>query len=85
MIGGIIFSTAMDNVTLEKEALKLSSYEKAHLVDSLLSSLDGDLDREIEQAWADESEKRYSAYKAGKIEAVDGSQVIDKIRQELAG
>jgi len=80
-----MITTYMDNVTLEREALKLSPYEKVHLVDSLLNSLDGDMDREIEQAWADESEKRYSAYKAGKIEAVEGSQVIEGMRQELAG
>jgi putative addiction module component (TIGR02574 family) len=74
----------MDQAILEKEALKLPVHERALLVDALLSSLDTETSREIERAWAAEAEDRYQAYRAGKLEAVDGPAAIKELRTRLA-
>lgn len=49
---------------LEKKTLKLNPIDKIHLVEKILESLDKP-DPAIEQAWAEESEKRYKRYKKG--------------------
>jgi len=51
---------------LELEAQSLSKQERACLADRLLSSLDGDVFDDIEEAWIAEAERRYNEYKEGK-------------------
>jgi len=51
---------------LEMQALSLSPIDKIRLADMLLESLEKP-DPEIEAAWVAESERRYAAYKRGKI------------------
>lgn len=60
---------------LERKTLQLKPFDKIHLVEILLESMD-EPNPEIEKAWVAESEARYTAYKAGKIKAVslDGVQ-----------
>jgi putative addiction module component (TIGR02574 family) len=74
----------MDEAILQKEALKLPVQERALLADALLSSLDTEASREVERAWAEEAEDRYQAYRAGKLEAIDGSAAIKDLRSRLA-
>ncbi len=51
---------------LEREAQNLSKQERAFLADRLLSSLDGDVVDDIEEAWIAEAERCYNEYKEGK-------------------
>lgn len=51
---------------LEPEAQSLSKQERAFLADRLLSSLDGDVLGDVEEAWIAEAEHRYKEYKEGK-------------------
>ena len=74
----------MDEAILQKEALKLPVQERALLADALLRSLDTEALREIERAWAEEAEDRCQAYRAGKLEAVDGPTAIKDLRTRLA-
>ena len=74
----------MDQAILEKEALKLTPAERAVLADILLSSLDDESTRQNEAAWGALAEQRYSEYKAGKLDAVDGPNAIQALRQRLA-
>ncbi len=74
----------MDQAILEKEALKLTPAERAVLADILLSSLDDESARQNEAAWGALAEQRYSEYKAGKLNAVDGPNTIQALRQRLA-
>ena len=48
---------------LEHEAQSLSKQERAFLADRLLSSLDGDVLNDVEEAWIAEAERRYKEYK----------------------
>ena len=54
---------------LEHEAQSLSKQERAFLADRLLSSLDGDVLNDVEEAWIAEAERRYKEYKEGKSPA----------------
>ena len=74
----------MDEVILEREALKLSANERALLADALLSSLDDEAVHKIEAAWAKEAEDRLKAYKAGKLEALDGPTVLRELRDRYS-
>ena len=69
--------TNADNIL--KEALMLRSFEKAQLIDRLISSLDKP-DKEIDELWAKEAEDRIDAYDQGKLKAVSLEQVLQKYR-----
>ena len=68
---------------LESAALKLSVGRRAKLAATLLSSLDSDEPAEIENAWIRESDRRYQAYKGGKVQAIPTAQAIRKARESL--
>ena len=64
MIGGFMTVKA-----IEKNILRLSPADRIHIVENILDSLHKP-DPKIERAWIAESEKRFSAYKKGKIKGV---------------
>ena len=64
---------------LLKEALTLNPFQKAQLIDKLISSLDMS-DKEIDELWAKEAEDRIEAYNAGKMKAVSLEKVLQKYR-----
>ena len=54
---------------MQEQALKLTDLEKIRLIEMLMD----DLDRpspQVEKLWIEESEKRYKAYKQGKVKDV---------------
>ena len=65
---------------LEKKTLQLKPFDKIHLVEMLLESLDKP-NPEIEKAWVAESEARYTAYKTGKIKAISLDSVQKRIKK----
>jgi putative addiction module component (TIGR02574 family) len=62
-----------------KKASTLSPFEKAQLIDKLISSLDKP-DKEIDELWAREAEDRIDAYDQGKLKAVSLYKVLQKYR-----
>ncbi|OGH55342.1 MAG: hypothetical protein A3G34_11815 [Candidatus Lindowbacteria bacterium RIFCSPLOWO2_12_FULL_62_27] len=70
----------MDEVILEREAMRLPPHERALLADALLGSLDDDATREIQAAWANEAEDRMEAFLRGEIKALDGPEVLREFR-----
>lgn len=58
------------------EALQLPLEARAELAGQLLDSLDDLSEGEIEQLWAAEAERRYSEYKAGRIEAIPAEEIF---------
>jgi putative addiction module component (TIGR02574 family) len=74
----------MDSILLKQEALKLSPYERAQLIDALLESLDPAEQEEIDRAWIEESKDRLKAFRAGDIEAVDGETALTELREKLS-
>ena len=74
----------MDQAILEREAMRLSSKDRALLADALLGSLDDEAAREVEVAWAREAEARLEAHRRGEISAEDGPTVLRDFRSRYA-
>ena len=62
------------------QALELPLTARAELASQLLDSLDDLSEEENDQLWAQEAERRYAEYKAGKIEAVPADEVFARLR-----
>jgi len=71
---------ATDTQQILKDALELSSKERANLVDYLLSSLDQP-DEQIDNLWRKEVEDRINAYRTGKIRSFTLEEVLSKYRK----
>ncbi|MCF7949760.1 MAG: addiction module protein [Spirochaetia bacterium] len=64
----------MNSQELLKEALSLRPQDKTLLIDGLLASLD-EPDRNIDEIWHDEIEKRVTALKNGQLETIPYSEM----------
>lgn len=62
------------------EALLLSREARAELVDKLLQSLNIPAPVDIDKLWSEEAENRISEYDSGKVNSMDGLQVIKELR-----
>ena len=67
---------------IETEALKLMPEERIRLADHLLASVSGEKD--IEDAWAAEVERRIAGVEAGRIALVPAHEAMHRARQALA-
>jgi putative addiction module component (TIGR02574 family) len=65
------------------EALELPPAERAALADSLLESLDADVDEGVEQAWRDEIERRIVSIDEGTAKLVPWEDVYARLRRRL--
>lgn len=66
---------------IEKDLLSLPEGERARLAELLLSSLE--IDPEIQQAWIEESERRYQLFRQGKMGAIPADEVLTRARAAL--
>ena len=67
----------MSITSIAEEAEHLPAADRARLVELLLATLDRP-DPEIDQAWAEESERRLAAYLRGDTTARDAKDVLTK-------
>lgn len=74
----------MDNVLLTHEALKLTPFERAQLIDTLWQSLAPKEQAEIDAAWAKEASDRLQAYRRGELNAVDGPEALNELEADLS-
>lgn len=65
--------------TVLKDVMSLKPFEKAELIEKLISSLDLP-DKGVDELWAKESEDRIDAYDQGRIKAVPLEDVLRKYR-----
>jgi putative addiction module component (TIGR02574 family) len=68
---------------LKEHALELPLHERAELAQQLIASLDALDDAECERLWVEEAERRYQAYKAGRIPARAAEDVLRDARAML--
>ena len=59
----------MSNKEILKQAMKLKPDERFLLIEGLIQSLD-EPDKNIDEIWAIEAEKRLKAYREGKLEGI---------------
>jgi putative addiction module component (TIGR02574 family) len=68
---------------LKKQASGLSDAERAELALSLIESLDGPADPDIEEAWRLEIERRIGQIDRGEVQLVPGDEVFARLRRRL--
>ena len=68
---------------LKKELSTLSAKEKAALARSLIEDLDDASDDDVEEAWAEEAERRYEAFVDRLVEVVPADDVIARAKQRF--
>ena len=65
------------------EALSLPVEVRTQLADKLLQSLNPSR-KEIDEAWAEEAEKRVQEIRTGKVKTIPGAEVFKKIDNRLS-
>ena len=70
----------MSTQELEAQVLRLSLHERARLAQKLIASLDED--DAIEQAWAEEANRRYEELENGRVEALSAEKVFAEARSK---
>lgn len=73
----------MDSAILTQEALRLSPWERAQVIDALWQSLDPGEQTAIDRAWLAESHDRLRAYREGAVKALDGEAALATIEAGL--
>jgi len=61
---------------IENESLKLSLHERAILAEHLIESIEPGDNTVSEELWVEEAEKRYQAYRAGRIKGKPADKVF---------
>ncbi len=74
---------AVDLKRFEEQAMQLPPKERALLAEHLIASLDEADEVENEALWAEEAERRYRDYKAGKIAARPAEEALADARKSL--
>ena len=73
----------MSFASIQDEISRLTSTERAKLIDFLWESLDEARIKEIEARWAAESESRIDAVDRGELETIDGPSALRELRSSL--
>lgn len=66
---------------LEAEALTLSNSQRARLVEKLIASLDSE--PEIENACAEEVERRHAEIESGAVSLLPGAEALARLRADF--
>ena len=69
--------------SLQAEVLKLSTADRARLLDVLLDSIDED--EEVEREWEQIADERDAELDSGMVSAVDGPSVLARLRAKHVG
>ena len=68
---------------LKRQAAQLSEGERAELALSLIESLDGPADPDVEEAWRLEIERRVAQIDRGEVDLIPGDEVFARLRRRL--
>jgi putative addiction module component (TIGR02574 family) len=68
---------------LKEKAAELSETERAELALSLIESLDGPTDDDVEEAWRAEIERRIGEIERGEVQLIPGEEVFARLRRRL--
>ena len=76
----------MNEITdkLLQEALSLPSHLRSALIDKLIESLNVPIDKEIDDLWSIEAEKRVDEVNSSKIKSIPGEKVIKDIHDRFS-
>jgi hypothetical protein len=68
---------------IEKQARKLTVTERERLAERLLVQVAEEQLTVVDQAWIDEAEKRFSAWKQKKTKPLNARSALNQIRRNL--
>ncbi len=68
---------------LKAKASKLPETERAALALSLIESLDGPADADVDEAWRLEIERRVGQIERGEVKLILGDEVFSRLRHRL--
>ncbi len=71
------------NEKLLDEIFSLPSDLRVKLIDKIIKSLNLPIQKEIDQVWAEEAEKRVSEIDSGKVKPISGEDVFKEIRRQF--
>ena len=74
-------STVLDE--LKQKAAQLGEDERAELALALISSLDGEPETGVDEAWRVEITRRIAQIERGEIQLVPGDEVFARLRRKL--
>ena len=87
MKGVRIYSESLFMSTLNEKLLNkiltLPADLRSQLIEKLILSLNIPIQKEIDDIWAEEVEKRVNSIQSGDVSLVDGEEVITKMRERL--
>jgi putative addiction module component (TIGR02574 family) len=64
---------------LFREAMELSDNDRATRAGLLIESLEGTPDPDVEQAWAEEAERRWREIESGEVQTIPWEEVKAKL------
>jgi putative addiction module component (TIGR02574 family) len=68
---------------VESKALRLPRRERARLAQRLISSLDREVNPDVDKLWLQEAERRLRELKAGNVAGIPAEKVVRKARSAL--
>lgn len=74
-----------ETTSLLEQALRLPEHDRAEIAARLLESLDPAAQREVDEAWAIEIERRCAAVDAGTLATSDWKDVRSRIERDIFG
>jgi putative addiction module component (TIGR02574 family) len=78
----LICMSSLDEKMLQ-DLLSLPYNLRADLVDKLIKSLNSPIQKEIDELWSKEAEKRVKEIESGEVEPIDGEKVFQEIRNRI--
>ena len=70
-------------VQIEKEAIRLPVRDREELAERLIQSLDHVPLTGVEEAWGQEAERRFSAWRRGEREGIPTARAFKQIRKDF--
>ena len=74
-----------DTTAILEQVLSLPEHDQAEIAVRLLESLDPEAQRAVDDAWAEEIERRCAAVDAGTLATSDWKDVRARIEREIFG
>jgi len=71
------------NENLLREVMSLPSHLRTKLIEELIQSLNVPIQKEIDDEWAKEAERRIKELNSGKISPISGEKVFEEIRSRF--
>ena len=68
---------------LKEKVVQLPEAERAELALTLIESLDGPADADVEEAWRVEIEQRAAQVERGEAKLIPGDEVFERLRRRL--